>query len=312
MTGVLTVGECLVVARSERAHRIGGALRLSIAGAESNVAIGLARLDHQVRWCGVVGDDSFGDLVLRTLRAEGIDTFERRSERPNGTLFAEHPLPNVSSVTYLRAGSAGSTLTVTDVDAAMADPPDLTVVSGVTPALSPAAAKATRHALERTRETGGATCLAINFRNRLWSTDRARAVLAQLLDLTDVVFASAEELGLLSDRPDDTPEAIAARLRTRGVRELVVTHGSDGAEVITENRHERVAALPVPVVDTIGAGDAFTAGYLSARLDGLDLSERLARGAILGACAVASPSDWEDLPRRHQLAAVGRTNLVQR
>lgn len=100
---VVTFGETMAALRAHGALRLGGSLGLSVAGAESNVAIGLARLGHRVHWAGQVGADELGALVLRTLRAEGVD-----AGRPTGLLLAEPRLGTLTRVSYYRAASAGS------------------------------------------------------------------------------------------------------------------------------------------------------------------------------------------------------------
>ena len=109
MTTVVTFGETMAALRSEQPLRLGGDLTLSIAGAESNVAIGLARLGHKVRWAGRVGADELGALIVRTLRAEGVATGQVNTdpERGTGMLLFERRVGHVTRVIYRRAGSAG-------------------------------------------------------------------------------------------------------------------------------------------------------------------------------------------------------------
>ncbi len=291
---VLCLGEAMVALRSQGRLRLGDPMVTSVAGAESNVAIGLARLGHEVAWAGQVGSDELGEMVLRTLRAEGVALRSRRDPvRSTGLLFREQRTGDIVHVEYVRRGSAGSALDIALVEDAMDPAPVLLHVSGVTPALSATSAKATGAALRRARELGAVTSLDLNYRSRLWSRDDARSALRSMLDDVDLLFASADELSLVfdSDPPGDK------------VEEVVVTHGVDGAEAWKSGRHARIAARRVRAVDAVGAGDAFVAGYLSARLDGLDLDHRLARGTDVAAVAVGSAGDWEGLPTRPELAA---------
>jgi 2-dehydro-3-deoxygluconokinase len=291
---VLCLGEAMVTLRSEGRLRLGDPMVASIAGAESNVAIGLARLGHDVAWAGQVGSDELGELVLRTLRAEGVDVRTRRDPaRPTGLMFREQRTGDIIHVEYVRRGSAGSALDVALIEEALDPAPAHLHVSGVTPALSEANAKAAGAALRRARELGAVTSLDLNYRSRLWSRDEAASALRAMLPDVDVLFASANELPLVFDTepPGDR------------VTELVVTHGADGAEAWESGRQARVAARPVRAIDPVGAGDAFVAGYLSARLDGRDLDGRLARGTDVAAVAVGSAGDWEGLPTRTELAA---------
>ena len=122
---VFTFGETMVALRGSGPLKLGGTMNVSIAGAESNVAIGLARLGHDVQWAGAVGDDEAGQLVLRTLRAEGvrISGASADSDAPTGLLLFEPRLPDVTRVHYYRAGSAGSRITDHAVERAFAAAP---------------------------------------------------------------------------------------------------------------------------------------------------------------------------------------------
>ncbi|MEW2811244.1 sugar kinase [Streptomyces massasporeus] len=299
MTGVLTIGEAMVSLRTRTPMALGGTAQLSVAGSESNVAIGLARLGHDVAWLGVVGEDEPGHLIRRTLRAEGVDTRFVRSAKESFTGFIafDQPAHDITRVSYHRKGSAGSLLTAEECLAALETaPPSLLHLTGITPALSPAAREAVLSAGRAARAAGVRVSLDVNHRGRLWSRPAAAEVLRALLPSVDIVFASRDELDILAPTPDPV-----ADLLTLGVTEVVVTAGADGADCHTPGRVLHQAALPVTVVDSIGAGDAFVSGYLSALLDGEPHGDRLRRGAVAGAFCVGAHGDWEALPTRQGL-----------
>ncbi|MER7344337.1 sugar kinase [Streptomyces aurantiacus] len=304
---VLTFGETMVALRGDGPLKLGGSMAVSVAGAESNVAIGLARLGHAVRWAGAVGDDEAGELVLRTLRAEGVDVSgaSRDAGAPTGLLLFEPRLPEVTRVHYYRAGSAGSRLGVDAAERAFAGgaPPRVLHLTGITPALGASARAACEHALRRARELGVQVCLDVNFRSRLWSHEEAGAVLREWMPYVDVLVASDDELPLCLTA-DAAPTELPGRARALlglGVREVVVKLGARGATAYTESGELHCPARTVRAVDAVGAGDAFVAGYLSALLDGAGVAERLERGATTGAFAVASRGDWEGAPTRGEL-----------
>jgi 2-dehydro-3-deoxygluconokinase len=295
---VLCVGEAMVSLRCQGRVRLGAPMTTSVAGAESNVAIGLARLGHAVAFVGAVGADELGALVVRTLRAEGVDVAGVRADqvRATGVMFREQRTSDVVHVDYVRTGSAGSAIDEDLVAVALASPPAVLHVSGITPALSPSAASATATALRLARAAGVVTSLDVNYRHRLWSRTAAAAALAPLLVDVDVLFASGDELALVF--PDGQVPPSAGR-----PGEVVVTHGAKGAEAWAGSDHLHQPAAPVVAVDVVGAGDAFVAGYLSARIDGLDVAARLERGTAVAAVAVSTDGDWEGLPTRAELAA---------
>ncbi|OKI05420.1 sugar kinase [Streptomyces sp. CB02923] len=327
----------MVALRGSGPLKLGGTMNVSIAGAESNVAIGLARLGHSVRWVGAVGDDEAGELVLRTLRAEAVDVSGAWSDpgAPTGLILFEPRLPDVTRVHYYRAGSAGSRLTPDVLDRAFAaSVPRILHLTGITPALSPTARAASAHALRLARDHGTLVCLDVNHRARLWTADQASAVLRDWVPYVDLLIASADELPLClpPDSPPDSPTDTAAQARellAAGVKEVTVKLGPDGATSYTRpncsagpassthpaegasdahdtgggSLHQPGAA--VRAVDTVGAGDAFVAGYLSALLDGEDVAGRLERAVTTGAFAVASSGDWEGAPTRAELSLLG-------
>ncbi|WP_280921982.1 sugar kinase [Streptomyces decoyicus] len=196
---VLTFGETMVALRGSGPLKLGGTMHVSIAGAESNVAIGLARLGHDVRWAGAVGEDEAGELVLRTLRAEGIEVSGASTDpgAPTGLLLFEPRLPEVTRVHYYRAGSAGSRLTAGVVERAFsAAPPRVLHLTGITPALSPTAHSAARHSLQLAKDHGSLVCLDVNFRARLWTAEQAAGILREWIPYVDVLIASDDELPL--------------------------------------------------------------------------------------------------------------------
>ncbi|WP_308402269.1 sugar kinase [Streptomyces sp. AN091965] len=314
---VLTFGETMVALRGAGPLKLGGTMSVSVAGAESNVAVGLARLGHGASWAGAVGDDEAGELVLRTLRAEGVDVTGARRDphAPTGLILFEPRLPEVTRVHYYRSGSAGSRVDAQAVARAFAAaPPRLLHLTGVTPALGEAARAAWEGVLRLAREHAVPVCLDVNFRSRLWSTREAGAFLRPWLPAVDVLVASADELPVClppDEEPDDVRES-AERLLRLGVPEVVVKLGADGATAYGGGGavwHR--PAVPVRVVDTVGAGDAFVAGYLSALLDGADVPGRLQRAVTTGAFAVASRGDWEGAPTRAELGLLGAADVLR-
>ncbi|MGA4842262.1 sugar kinase [Streptomyces sp. G45] len=312
VTDVLTFGETMAALRGSGPLRLGGTMELSVAGAESNVAIGLARLGHRVRWAGAVGDDEAGELVLRTLRAEGVDVAlaSRDAGAPTGLLLFEPRLPDVTRVHYYRTGSAGSRLTADAVERAFTagGPPRVLHLTGITAALGEAPRAACERALRLAREHGTWVCLDVNHRSRLWSRDEAAAVLRSWAPYADVLIASDDELPLClgpSDGPVADLPSQAKELLGRGVSEVVVKLGARGATAYTAQGELHFPARPVRAVDPVGAGDAFVAGYLSALLDGVDAAGRLDRAVTCGAFAVAGRGDWEGAPTRAELGLLG-------
>ena len=303
---VVTLGETMVSLRTGTPLRLGGTLTMTMAGAESNVAIGLTRLGHTVRWGGRVGADEVGAFILRTLRAESVavDTVVVDAERPTGLMLAERRVADVSRVSYYRAGSAGSALAVADAVSCLAEVPRLLHVTGITPALSASAAEAVATAVRLARHAGALVSVDVNYRSGLWSPQEAGPVLSELVRNAHIVIASEDELELVVTGRGDESSA-ADELAAYGVSQLVIKRGARGATLWHEGSAHHAPAIPVTVLDTIGAGDAFTAGFLSGVLDGLSPTAALHRGTVTGAFAVAAVGDWEGSPTRGELSLLG-------
>ncbi|MFI6693475.1 sugar kinase [Streptomyces sp. NPDC050433] len=306
---VVTLGETMAVLRAGGPLRLGGDLRLSVAGAESNVAVGLARLGHRARWVGRVGDDELGTLILRSLRAECVDTAGVRTDpdAPTGLLLSEPRIADLTRIQYYRAGSAGSRLCPEDVPAEMLDGARVLHVTGITCALGPGPLAAVRAAVRAARASGVLVSLDVNHRARLWGASEAADVLRPLARDADIVIASDDELALAADpSARTTADRVRSLLAGGHTREVAVKLGGEGAELHTPHGREHAPARRVTVRDTVGAGDAFTAGLLSGLLDGLGPRERLERANTVGAFAVGSAGDWEGLPERRELALLER------
>ncbi|HEX6445861.1 MAG TPA: sugar kinase [Streptosporangiales bacterium] len=302
-TDVLTFGETMANLRGHGALRLGGTFTMTIAGAESNVAVGLARLGHRVRWAGRVGADETGALVTRTLRAEGVDVSRAGvdEDAPTGLMLLEHRTADLVRVEYHRRGSAASRIDPAALGPVLADGARLLHVTGITPALSATAAAAVAAAVEHAHANGWTVCLDVNHRARLWSRSDAARALRPLLPKLDILVASADELPIVVDDEQEPEKA----LLSKGIGEVVVTDGRAGAHVVDGTGRLSRPAAPVTAVDPVGAGDAFVAGYLSARLDGLPVTDRLDRAVSVAGFAVATYGDWEGLPTRAELALAG-------
>ncbi len=272
----------------------------SVGGAESNLAIGLSRLGHRAAWIGVVGADPFGELILATLRGEGVDVAGARRDpgAPTGVLFKERHAGGDSGIHYYRAGSAGSRLCPEDV-------PDLgrcrvLHLTGITPALSESCHAAVRAAIGQARQAGALISLDPNYRARLWPPERARAALLPLLPACDALLLGQGEAELLFGVRE--AEAVAREARAHGARHIALRCGADGAWAFpAEGPGTWVPAHPVTPVEPTGAGDAFDAGFLAGLLEGRADADCVRMGTICGALATTALGDWEGSPDRATL-----------
>lgn len=295
---VVCLGEsmALLAPRPIRPLADGTALTLSVAGAESNVAMNLAQLGARAAWCGRVGADPFGAMIIDGLSDSGVDvgTIQVDTALPTGVYFKD---PHGGTVYYYRQGSAASAIDPAFVKRL----PRSTVihVSGITAALSPQCGEAVEH-LVLDRPHRAMLSFDVNYRPKLWPVEFAAPVLRRLCNAADVVFVGRDEAQVLWGTA--TPDDVRGHLDTAGT--LVVKDGAVGATVFTADRTVFVATPPVKVVEPVGAGDAFAAGYLYAQLQGVDLAARLRVGHLLAAAALGVVGDIAPVPSRFQVDRV--------
>lgn len=301
---VLTLGECMVLLTNQATGPLRHArtLAVSVGGSESNVAIGLARAGVPVRWVGRVGDDEFGELVLRTLRAEGVDVSAARVDAaaPTGLMFRERRTADTSRVVYRRGGSAGSRLSTLDVPSPAGV--RLLHVTGITPALSAGARAAVRHAVTQARAAGVTVSVDVNMRRTLWSEAEAAPELRWLAGQADIVFCGLADGPVLVGGVGSAAE-LASRIAALGPAHVLVTRGAAGACYRADGRLLERPARAVTVADPVGAGDAFAAGFLAAWLAGAGPEQRLERALLSGALVVGVAGDWEGMPTRREVEA---------
>jgi 2-dehydro-3-deoxygluconokinase len=299
---VLTLGEPLVafVARDGRSLADAIDYRAYVVGAEANVAIGLARLGHSVAFVGRVGDDGLGTAILRRLRAEGVDIAGLRVEpgAPTGILLRERRSPLPSEVIYRRSGSAGGGLADDVARAGGLRGARWVHVTGITAALSDTALAAVDAAIDAARAAGATVSFDVNLRRRLWDDETAGPVVGRLARRADIVLGTADELVVAAGGLEP-----AQRLIDAGVALVVTKAGADGAWSLDHagmTRSATAVAVKWPI-DPVGAGDAFCAGFIAARLEGLEDEVALRWGAACGAAAVSVEGDVDGLPSRADL-----------
>lgn len=309
---VVTLGESMIVFNPA----VTGPLRhvqtfhRSLAGAESNVAIGLVRLGTSAGWIGRFGDDEFGRYALATLRGEGVDVSQATldSLAPTGLYFKELRAGRDPAVYYYRRGSAASRMSPADLDENYLAGAGFLHLTGITPALSESCHRTVMTAIEIAKSAGVRVCFDPNYRAKLWDAAQARQVMRGIARQADIVMPGLAEAELLTGHKD--PALAAGALLAAGAGMVIVKLGADGALVANaETAQPRmVPGFAVAPVDSIGAGDAFAAAFLAGIVNGLSpvLAARQANAA--GALATQVVGDWEGMPEQGVLDAflVGR------
>ncbi len=304
---VLTAGEALVLLAAETP----GALeevdrfRRFSAGAELNVAIGLARLGMRVGFMSRVGDDAFGRFLHATLEREGLsrDLVAIDPERSTGFMLKSLAVDGADpAIDYYRRGSAASAMGEGDLARAAPGSARHVHLTGILPALSAGCRELALVLASMARAQGRRVSFDPNLRLRLWrSKDEMVGTVNELAALADLVLPGLAEGRLLTGR--EHAEDIAEYYLDLGVEAVVVKLGADGA-LCADRSGLRVyvpGVLAERVVDTVGAGDGFAVGVISGLLDGLSLEEAAWRGNVIGARVVQFPGDSDGLPNRREL-----------
>lgn len=299
---LVTVGETMArlsatdVGPLRHAHT----MRVGVAGAESNVAIGFVRLGGTASWTGRLGDDELGELVALTLRGQGVATRAIIDPAaPTGLMLKERRTAASTRVLYYRANSAGARLSPEDLDEDAIGAAQVVHLTGITPALSTGAREAVWACVDIARAAGTAVSLDFNYRSALWPPDVAAPVLSDLASRSDIVFATADEAKLICS--GSSPAGLARRIARLGAHEVLIKLGAQGAAALIDGEPYDARPEEVHELDPVGAGDAFSAGYLVERCRGSGVSTRLATASLAGAYAVTVDGDWEGLPSRSDL-----------
>lgn len=287
-------------------------LEQSFGGAESNLAIGLARLGHRVGWFGLLGSDPIGNIIEKRLRGEGVDVSrcKRASGSPTGLMLRE-AVAGKSSVYYYRKFSAASTMTPAHLDEAYLTGAKMLHVTGITTALSASCRETVLEAVRIAKRNGVKVCFDPNLRLKLWTIEEARETLLPIAQEADYFLPGLDELKLLYDT-DDT-DRIFENLHKLGCV-CIVKGGEAETFVVHGGTVESVPFFPVErVVDTVGAGDGFCAGFLAGVLRGMSNVEAVRIGSLIGAMVVQVEGDWQGLPTWEQVEAVlGNKKHVER
>ncbi len=307
---VITFGEAMLLLVADQPGPLEqvAAFHKRTAGAETNVAIGLARLGFKVGWASRLGTDSMGRYLLAALSSEGIDCSHvvLDASQRTGIQFKERVVDGRDPlVESHRKGSAASHMGVADIDAPWLLSARHLHATGVFAGVSASTLPAAVKSMDLMRAAGRTVSFDPNLRPGLWaSTEHMRAAINDLATRADWVLPGLEEGRLLTHAT--RPEDIAHFYRQRGAQRVVVKLGSEGASFDAAEGTGYVAGFPVAqVVDTVGAGDGFAVGVVSALLDGLGLPEAVRRGAWIGARAVQVLGDSEGLPTRAELNLAG-------
>ncbi|MGG3235731.1 sugar kinase [Priestia flexa] len=316
MLDVLTIGDALIsmYPRKKGPLRFSHSFERGMGGAELNFAIGCARLGLKPGWISKLGDDEFGKYVFDQARGEGVDlshvTFT--SNYPTSVYFREIHANGDSRSFFYRHDSPTLELSQHDIVEEYVKNFKILHITGVFPSIHHQNIELMKFIISIAKKHGLKISFDPNVRLKMWSAEEAVAFVLSILKDVDIILTSKEEADLIFGLQSERNHIEA--FKKYGIETVVIKKGADGAVGEHNGEYLEQPAVHVPlVVDTVGAGDGFDAGFISAHIKGKTFKECLEYGSIVGAMVVSVEGDNEGLPTLDQVrCAMGEYNYVER
>lgn len=309
MSEFLTIGEPIALFGSEEVDKsLKDALHFQkfLAGAEVNVAVGVARLNHSSEYITQVGKDPFGEFIIDQLHENkiGTDYISETADFWTAFQLKDRVSNGDPSIFYFRKGSAAAHFEKEVLDKIDFSEVKMAHLSGIFPAISPEAQAAFRYLIDLLEKNQIRTTFDPNLRPQLWSSKEEMVnTINDLASHAEIVLPGINEGEILMGSRD--PEKIADFYLNNGsaTKTVIVKLGTEGAYVkVKSGESFTVPGFKVEeVVDTVGAGDGFAVGLITALMEGEDLKDAVVRANAIGAMAVQSPGDNDGYPTPEQL-----------
>jgi 2-dehydro-3-deoxygluconokinase len=265
------------------------------AGAEVNVAVALARLGLKAQYFSRFGNDQLGSVMLADIEAEGVDvSVAKRVDSFTGAMVRNPGKTAPVEISYLRKGSAASTIEPSDILDSYISSTRWLHATGITCAISESGAKTVKHALEKAAQLKIKSSFDLNIRRKLWSEDAARKVLEPLARDVELLIGGEDEYQVVFGKVD--PKQILAEVNKRGCKIAVMTKGDQKMRFSIDGNYEEITPPKVLAVDPVGSGDAFTGGVIAGLLSGMSTKQALEQGSICGALVASMFGDWTGIP----------------
>lgn len=288
---VICLGETMAMVVPTRAVPLKDSelFHILVGGAESTVAMYLAERGYRAAWVSALGDDAFAARIMRTLSAQGVDLSHVTITPAAQTgVYFKDPAGQHTKVHYYRKGSAASRMGPDVLDALPLERAQVVHTTGITAALSRSCGDLVLALCKRLRGASTKLSFDVNYRSGLWNADEASAPLLSIARQADLVFVGRDEAEALWQ----TTDARSIRDLIDPVGKLVVKDGAVGATEFWAGEEVFVPAARVDVMEVVGAGDAFAAGYLAAQLQGSSAADALQAGHELAARTLRSMDDF--------------------
>ncbi|TAH72749.1 MAG: sugar kinase [Anaerolineaceae bacterium] len=313
MPDLITIGETMVAFTPEGGIPIHEAppFHMHIAGAESNTAIGIARLGHSSGWISRLGDDSFGNYILQTINSESVDTSRTvlDSTHVTGVMFKQPSNENETTVCYYRENSAATYLSTADLDIDYLKSAKILHITGITPILSDSCNEYIQASIHTAHENGILISFDPNIRRKLWENNDYRPRLNNIVNYSDIVLLGLSEANFLYGT-SNINTILQNIFSNNQVRYVAIKNGSKGAWVCTRDERHFIEPIPCISVDPVGAGDGFNAGFLHGVLDDKDIRTCGIYGGIVGAMATETYGDIDGYPTYERLKEMQKKHNI--
>lgn len=297
MSDLFTFGEALALFLSTDSDNVVDAreYKRSTAGAEGNVSVAISRLGLKSTFFTRLGSDELGSAILGDFIAEGVDVslVKRVPEFTSAMVRNPGTIRGVEA-TYLRKGSAASTMVASDLNIEAMRSTRWIHSTGITCAISKTAAETVAFALQESRKLKINRSFDLNIRRKLWSEVAARSVLEPLVRDVDLLIGGEDEYAVVFGQAD--PKIALQTASQRGCKIAVMTNGGQIIRYIADGKYGEVIPPSVIAVDPVGSGDAFTGGVIAGLLAGRPLHDAIVQGSRAGALVASCFGDWAGLP----------------
>jgi 2-dehydro-3-deoxygluconokinase len=296
-TDLFTFGEALSVFISTDTDSVMSAKTFErvTAGAEVNVAVAISRLGLKSQYFSRFGNDQLGSVMLADIAAEGVDvSLAKRVNSYTGAMVRNPGKSAAVELSYLRKGSAASTIEPSDILDSYISSTRWLHATGITCAISQSGADTVKIALEKATAMNIKSSFDLNIRRKLWSEEDARKVLEPLAKNVDLLIGGEDEYQAVFGAQE--PKNVLAEANKRGCKIAVMTKGDQKMRYSIDGNYAELTPPKVLAVDPVGSGDAFTGGVIAGLLSGMSAQQALEQGSICGALVASMFGDWTGIP----------------
>jgi len=310
-TDLFTFGEALSVFISTDTDSVMSAKSFErvTAGAEVNVAVAISRLGLKSQYFSRFGNDQLGSVMLADIEAEGVDvSLVKRVNSYTGAMVRNPGKSAPVELSYLRKGSAASTIEPEDILDSYISSARWLHTTGITCAISTTGAKTVKAALEKAASLNIKSSFDLNIRRKLWSEADASKVLAPLSKDVELLIGGEDEYRAVFGAQE--AKNVLAEANKRGCKIAVMTKGDQNMRFSIDGSYGELEPPKVVAVDPVGSGDAFTGGVIAGLLSGMSAQQALEQGSICGALVASMFGDWTGIPTG--VGGVVNTQIAQK